>query len=232
MGVIQGDERVALELVSKRSIAIVSSCLLLVGASLFQMRERVLSVVGDYLVVQDKLEVADVIHVIAGPDEYTDYAVQLYQQGYGKQIFFTGGWCREHGYYHGDHGRRRAVAQGVPPEAIATDDSHVMSTYSEVIRLEEVIRQSKRPIQSVISVSDPYHMRRARWTYRQVLGDKIQLCMAPIPSKLSVFKHVWWQDSASRQMVKDEYLKILYYYARYKFSWGLLKEWLASLDRD
>jgi uncharacterized SAM-binding protein YcdF (DUF218 family) len=196
------------------------------------MRERVLYAIGDFLVVQDKLQTADVIHVIAGPDEYTDYAVRLYQQGYGKRIFFTGGWCREHSDYHGDRGRRRAGAQGVPAEAIATDDSHVTSTYSEVVRLREFIRQSETPIQSVISVSDPYHMRRARWTYRHVLGDGVRVYMPPVPFEFSAYKRSWWMDSASGQMVKDEYLKILYYYARYRFSWGLLREWLASLDRD
>ena len=61
----------------------------LIGLTLFLAREPILSKVGDFLVVQDKVDVVDVIHVIAGPDEYTDYAARLFQKGYGKKMFFT-----------------------------------------------------------------------------------------------------------------------------------------------
>jgi len=203
-----------------------------IGLIMFTGRESILSRIGDFLVVQDKLQQADVIHVIAGPDKYTDYAVQLYRQGYGKKIFFTGGWCQLHNAKHGERGRERASANGVPPQAIAVDESPVTSTYSEVVKLKEFIDRSEMPVRSVAVVTDPYHSRRARWTYRQVLGDELALCVAPLPFELSQYQRRWWTDQGSRRMVKDEYLKILYYYARYKFTWGWVKNWLASLDRD
>ena len=206
--------------------------ILILSATLFLIHGAILSAVGDFLVVQDKLQPADVIHVIAGPDEQTDYAIQLYREGYGKRIFFTGGWCPFHKLWHGQHGRERALQSGIPSKAIAIDDSPVTSTYAEVMRLREFIDHSEALIQSVIGVSDPYHMRRACWTYRQVLGDKVALCMAPVPFELSPYKRRWWTDMGSRRMVKDEYMKIVYYYARYRFSRGWLKDWLASLDRD
>jgi uncharacterized SAM-binding protein YcdF (DUF218 family) len=173
-----------------------------------------------------------VIHVIAGRDYRTAYAIQLYQQGYGEQIFFTGGWCISHNLYHGQHGKDLALEQGVPSEAIAIDDSDVTSTYSEAVRLKEYIASSLVPVHSVIVVSDPYHMRRVRWTYRRVLGDEIRLQMAPVPFELSPYQRQWWIDEASRQYVWDEYLKLAYYYARYKFSSGPLRQWLVSLDRE
>ena len=96
--------------------------------------------IGDSLVIQDELKPADVIHVIAGKDDRTDYAIQLYKQRYGKQIFFTGGWCTIHNLYHGQHERELALQQGVPPEAIAINDSYVTSTCSETARLKELDR--------------------------------------------------------------------------------------------
>jgi hypothetical protein len=75
-------------------------------------------------------------------------------------------------------------------------------------------------------------MRRARWTYRQVLGDGFEVLMAPVPFELSPHKRRWWTDADTRAMVKEEYAKILYYYARYRYSWGFAKDWLASLDRS
>ena len=204
----------------------------LIGLTVYLLREPILFKVGDFLVVQDEVQSADVIHVIAGPDEYTDYAARLFRQGVGGKIFFTGGWCRYHKLNHGDRGRERAVANSVPPEAIGTDDSPVTSTYSEVMRLKAWIAGRGEPIRSVAVVSDPYHMRRARWTYRHILGDEVEVRMAPIPFELSPYKRRWWADSESRRMVKEEYVKLVYYYARYKFAWGWLREWLASFDKE
>jgi uncharacterized SAM-binding protein YcdF (DUF218 family) len=215
-----------------KCILIIPVIVVLLGAVLFLLHERILLAIGDFLVVQDDLHPADVIHVISGPDDRTDYAIQLYQRGYAKCLFFTGGWCTFHNYYHGQHGRERALEQGIPAEAVAIDDSWVTSTYSEAVKLKEFIARSEVSIHSVIVVSDPYHMRRARWTYRHVLGDQISLQMAPVPFELSPYQRRWWTDEASQQYVRNEYLKMAYYYARYQLSWGPQQGWLASLDQD
>ncbi len=67
--------------------------LVALGVILVFFRERWLMRIGDFLYIQDTLAPADVIHVIAGDDYRTDYAIQLYKKGYGKELFFTGGWC-------------------------------------------------------------------------------------------------------------------------------------------
>lgn len=202
------------------------------GVILSRNQERVLRAIGEFLIVEDELVPADVIHVIAGEDDRTDYAIQLYKEGYARQIFFTGGWCEYHNYYHGEHARERALEQGVPPEAIVIDDSRVTSTYSETVRLREFIAHSPVPVRGVIIVSDPYHMRRARWTARRVLGNRVSIQMAPVPFGVSPYQRRWWTDKATQKYVRDEYAKLAYYIARYQFSWGPLKEWLASLDPE
>jgi uncharacterized SAM-binding protein YcdF (DUF218 family) len=206
------------------------TALLLIG-TVFLTGEQILMAIGDFLVIEDDLQLGDLIHVIAGDDYRTDYAIKLFKKGYGKRIFFTGGWCHQHNFYHGKHGKERAVKQGIPIAAVAIDDSEVKSTYSEVVRLKEHIAQSQMRIRSVIVVSDPHHMRRARWSYKNVLEDKISIQMAPVPFELSPDKSQWWKDQMSRQYVKNEYLKFAYYIARYKLSFGPLKEWFARFDR-
>jgi uncharacterized SAM-binding protein YcdF (DUF218 family) len=215
-----------------KTILIITLPIVLLGTTLFLIHERILLAVGDFLVIQDELQSADVIHVIAGEDDRTDYAIQLYRQGYARQIFFTGGWCTFHNYYHGQHGQQRALEQGVPAEAIAIDDTQVMSTYDEAVRLKEFMAHSQAQVRSVIVVSDPFHMRRARWTYRHLLGDQVSVQMAPVPFEAGPYQRRWWTDEASRKYVKEEYLKIAYYYARYKFSVGPVQHWLASFDHD
>lgn len=217
------------------TVAVTVVALLTVG--LYLRREAILLGIGDYLVVRDQIKPADVIHVIAGEDYRTEYAIQLYQQGYGRRLFFTGGWCQFHHYDHGAHGRALALAHGVPPEAIIIDDAAVTSTYAEAVRLEAWIasaseRAPGERVRSVIVVSDAHHMRRARWTARRVLGRSVSVQMAPVPFERTHYRRDWWEDEGSRRLVKDEYLKLVYYHARYQLSWGPLKTWLASLDRE
>jgi uncharacterized SAM-binding protein YcdF (DUF218 family) len=215
-----------------RYILVIAVAVASLSVTLFLLREQILQGIGDFLIIQDELHSADVIHVIAGPDYRTDYAIRLYQEGYGRQLFFTGGWCTIHMGYHGEIGRVRALDQGVPPEAIATDDTTVTSTYSEAVRLKEFIANSPVPIHSVTVVSDPFHMRRARWAYRRVFGNEISLQMAPVPFESFPYQRRWWTDEASRRYVRDEYLKMAYYYLRYQLGGGPLQEWLISLDRE
>ncbi len=204
----------------------------LAGTTLFVFREQWLLHIGDFLVLQDNLHTSDVIHVIAGEDYRTDHAIQLYKQGYGKMLFFTGGWCEKHHYYHGEHAKARTLAQGIPMDAIAFDDSRVTSTYLEAEKLKEWIVYSPIPIHSVIVVSDPFHMRRARWAFRKVLGDKIEVQMAPIPFERTSYQPRWWTDQASLRYVQDEYKKFVYYILRYQISAGKFQEWLASMDQE
>jgi uncharacterized SAM-binding protein YcdF (DUF218 family) len=202
------------------------------GAAFYLTHERILLAMGDFLVVRDTLKPADVIHVIAGEDHRTDYAIQLFRQGFGRTLYFTGGWCPFHNQNHGDRAKIRTLQQGVPLEVVAIDDFPVKSTYEEVLRLKKFMKQSQVSLCSVIVVSDSFHSRRARWTYRKILGEEVRVQMAPVSFELSPYKRDWWTDRASRQFLKEEYLKIIYYHLRYQLSWGSVKEWLASLDKN
>jgi uncharacterized SAM-binding protein YcdF (DUF218 family) len=195
-------------------------------------REQWLMLIGDFLIIEDPLKPADIIHVIAGDDYRTDYAIQLYKQGYGKTLFFTGGWCKFHLYNHGEHAETLSLTQGVALSAIAYDDSEVMSTYMEAERLKVWIAHSPIPIRSVIVVSDPFHMRRARWTYKKVLGESIEVQMALVPFEKTPYLQRWWLDPLSKKYVMDEYLKLIYYFLRYQNSDGSLGRWLALFDTD
>jgi uncharacterized SAM-binding protein YcdF (DUF218 family) len=214
----------------KKKIIFVLILFLLIVVISLTFKEQLLLAVGNFLIVKDDLHPVDVIHVIAGEDYRTYYAIHLYQEGYTKFLFFTGGWCEYHKMYHGEHARQIAVASGVPLDAIFVDDAHVTSTYSETVRLKAWMDLRPVPIHSVIVVSDPFHMRRARWTYRRILGGKVEILMAPVPFDQTPYQPRWWENVESKKYVKDEYLKFIYYLARYQFSWGRMRSWLVSLD--
>ena len=210
-----------------KALAIAASVFVIVILALFLFREPLLLAVGNFLVIQDELEPADVINLNGGPDHRADYAIQLYQKGLGRRIFFVGGSCSIHGN-DALHGQARAIEQSVPEKNIFIDSSEVTSTYEEALELKEWINTSSLPIHSVIVVSDPFHMRRTRWAYRKVLGDDVEIQMAPVPFEKTPYKQQWWEDKSSQRFVKDEYEKLVYYFLRYQLSW----KWLAFLDKE
>ncbi len=219
--------------ISKRSKKILIGITLLSFFLLTLFHKSFLLFIGDLLVIEDDLHPADVIHVIAGEEFRLNYAIQLYQQGYGEMIFLTGGgWCPQHQIIHEGGWRAKAIEQGVSTENVVINDNKITSTYSEAERLKAWIENNLTPVRSIIVVSDPFHMRRARWTYKRVLGKNFEVQMAPVPFELTPFNRIWWKDWESRKNVREEYEKYIYYILRYKISWGKFQEWLVSLDRE
>jgi uncharacterized SAM-binding protein YcdF (DUF218 family) len=213
---------------SKQSSFVLAILIIMViGAILMDFPAQTIAALGDALVIQDQLKPVDVIHVIAGDDYRTQYAIQLYQQGYAKILFFTGGWCTQHGYYHGIHALQLAVDAGIPAQAVAYDDTTVLSTYDEALLLDKYLSENQLGYHSILVVSDPFHMRRVQWTYRRIFTKKYTILMAPVPFNQTPFNQNWWTDRASTNYVKEEYEKLVYYFFRYQ----LKITWLARFDK-
>jgi uncharacterized SAM-binding protein YcdF (DUF218 family) len=212
---------------SKKSVIALSSFIVILLMSAFlDFRQQIELAIGNFLVVSDDLSPVDVIHVIAGDDYRTEYAIQLYKQGYARQLFFTGGWCVYHNYYHGEHGLQLALAAGVPRQAVFYDDSPVLSTYDEALLLKNYL-DANPSLKSVMVVSDPFHMRRSQWTYQHIFRRGYKILMAPVPFDQTPFKQQWWTDNLSQVYVKAEYEKIVYYFFRYQLN----IKWLSVLDK-
>ena len=181
-------------------------------------REAILIGVGNFLIVEDDLQPADLIHVLGGGDVgRVDHGVTLYTQGFGKKMFFTGGRVEPRGMHDlpdsfssGDY----AEMQGVKSDDILSRGSKAANTYEEAVALRELL-DKENYIHSVIIVSTPYHLRRVRWTFNKVVGYRVDLQYAPVPFTISQYKQRWWEDKLSRAMVKNEYLKLLLYFFKY-----------------
>ncbi len=187
--------------------------------------------IGDYLVVEDQLEKADLIAAVSGPEYRIVYASELYTRGLGATLFFTGGYSQENQRIEASWSKYIATTHGVPEEAIATDDSAVLSTHDEAVLLKSYIDAHADTIKSVTLVTDPYHSRRARWIYKKVLGPDIQLYMAPVPRSRTDFPKYWWTEAKSRKIVFTEYVKLAFYYLRYQVASGNFQKWLSQFDQ-
>jgi uncharacterized SAM-binding protein YcdF (DUF218 family) len=186
--------------------------------------------IGNFLAARSVLEKGEIVHVISGADSRADYGIELVKAGYAPKIFFTGGWCDEINGYHGQRGKQRALKQGVAEDAITTDDSKVVSTYDEALRLKAYLDKQPQQTRSIIVVSDPFHMRRVAWTYRSVFGPNMKIILAPVPFEKTQFNPRWWLDADSARNVGEEYAKLGYSLLRYQFASGWFKDWLVSLD--
>lgn len=181
-------------------------------------RETTLLALGNFLIVHDDLKPAELIHVLGGGDVgRVDHGVALYQQGLGKKMFFTGGRVEPRGmsnlpdsFLSGDY----AELQGVSPEDILLRGDAAANTYEEAVTLRDLL-DKENAIHSVIIVSTPYHLQRARWIFNKVAGNRVHLQYAPVPFAISQYKQRWWEDKLSLAMVKNEYLKLMFYFLKY-----------------
>lgn len=186
--------------------------------------------IGDYLIINDPLEKSDLITAVSGPEYRILYAAELYKKGLGKTLFFTGSIIGDAQRSAASWSQYLAKTTGVPGEAIVINETTVISTYDEAMLLKEFIDQHPEEYQSVIIVTDPYHTRRARWIYRKVLGDEIRILMSPVAFSRTNYTKYWWRNQESRQLVKNEYIKLVFYMFRYDIAKGKLRDWLARFD--
>lgn len=186
--------------------------------------------IGNYLIIQDKPKNVDMIVTSSGADYRTDYAIELYTQGLGSKMFFTGGYSEKNQRIEAEWSRRLALDAGAPDDSVIIDTSDVISTYQEALRLRSYLDAHPEPITTIMIVTDPYHTRRAKWAYKTVFGDQLKVRMVPVPFERTNLSKTWWKDAESLKMVWNEYVKLVFYVIRYELSAGELKTWLTRFD--
>lgn len=191
--------------------------ILFILASILLAREPILLSVGNFLIIRDDLEPADLIHVLGGDVERIDYAIELYNQGYGKRILVTGGRVELPllNTTYAALSRAYAESKNVLADDILPFESSATSTYEEALELKSNLKNDAS-IHSLTIVSSPYHLRRARWIFEKILGSRVALQFAPVPFESSRHKQRWWTEELSLKAVVNEYLKLPLYYFKYK----------------
>ena len=90
--------------------------------------------------------------------ERINHAIALYQSHRVEKLVFTGGTPKQGFMTEAQVGRRYAIKQGVPARDILFENTS-RDTYQNLINIKPLLRE--HDIQSVIIVSDPYHLARA-----------------------------------------------------------------------
>jgi uncharacterized SAM-binding protein YcdF (DUF218 family) len=164
---------------------------------------------GAYLVVDDPLEPAQAIVVLAGGFPTREWeAAALYRAGLAPRIVLVREWL--------DDPERRAltghpsltdrqallVQQGVPADAITVPEQPACMTADELEVAAGALGEDDRP---AILVTSKYHARRVSVLWMQAAGSRIRGVMRT-PSGDSFSPATWWLDRRSLFRVSREYV--------------------------
>lgn len=176
-----------------------------------------LPAIGRFLVVSDPLAPADAILPLGGAGRTrTEAAARLYAQGWATWFVVTDMPLNLPGVRerYADLVQREAVWNGVPELRIVQAPGLHRTTYSEALALRQLM--TDRGWRTLIIVTDPYHTRRARMSFRDAFrGTDLTVTVYALEG--SWWKpNAWWRDGDSLRETWTEYLKLLLYVLGYK----------------
>lgn len=167
---------------------------------------------GGFLIRQDAIVPADAILVLGGGSgERTQQGVALYQQKFAPLLIISAE--NNHSLYSqtfqwAKAARGLAAAGGVPEGRILLIETSTSTRDDALLSKELCVR---RGIRSLIIVSEPYHTRRAWWTFKKAYrGTDIRLMVYPVQQSWYT-RSGWWHSEEGFLSTVNEYVKIVYY---------------------
>jgi len=177
-----------------------------------------LSFAGYWMRVDDPPVKSDYILPLAGNADRWIKAAELYKEGYAPVILESVAhkyppsrltemlWSQGAPRYTNDQLLSMILgAMGIPDARLEPFGHGHISTVEEAEALREHLRG--RPA-SLLIVTSPYHARRAKMIFRDVLpGCRITM----VSSEEDAFGRDWWRDQQSAQLLVMEFAKTVYY---------------------
>ena len=185
-------------------------------------RARLLTAAANYLIVDDPLQPADVIFVLNGDYNTRPFrAAELYHQGLAPLILMAraeGQPAERLGLVQNETDISVAVMEklGVPADRIVVlpVKGGVTSTFDEASQLRQYVERTG--IQRVLLLTSAFHTRRARWVIEKELsGLPMKLEVSAVPYD-GFDATNWWQNENGLIAVNNEYIKLFYYYWKYR----------------
>ena len=213
-------QRMAQILTRKRLIWLMLAILALCG-SMYAGRTELLSAIGNFLVVRDDLEPADIIFLLNGDATVRpQHAVTLLRRGLAPKIVIA----RVEDSVGVLAGAYPNVTDSnlVVLQSLGIDESQIVQlrpsggvkhTADEADQLLAYSRQQS--LRKVIIVTSDLHSRRARFIFRKRLsGGGVKIMMSPIPDRKYGADN-WWKVEDGLVGCQNEYLKLFYYHLKY-----------------
>jgi len=177
---------------------------------------------GKALIVNDHLERADMLFVLNGDvNTRPVQTVDLYRQGLAPVVGIAQAekhTTEEIGLLPNetDVAIQEMVKLGIPQDSIVVlpSEEPVTSTYDEAVALRQYVENNA--IHSIIIVTSEFHTRRAKWICEKELkGLDVTIMMAATPNE-DFNSSNWWKSENGLITVNNEYVKLLYYFWKYR----------------
>lgn len=172
---------------------------------------------GLWLRTSDALISADIIVVLAGAPERALYAADVFHQGYAPVVFVSRplkesgqSLLSEIGYSipSGDEVYVRVLMhKGVPASNIKVFGTGSLSTLEEAIALRDEIKGKQLRI---VVVTSPFHVRRSRIIFGDVLKDHVKE-LSVVGNSYEPFPAKWWTNQDAARNVMLEVMKLVYF---------------------
>ena len=197
----------------------------IIAAALFMFWVVTAPYLAEWLIVEKKLEKADVIFVLSGSAVYSERtrkAAEVYRSGASSVLLLSddgelAGWsaAEERNPSFVELAKRSLAEQGVPSESITILDSNVTGTIDEARGFAKMA--AEKGYRSVLIVTSAYHTRRALKAFeRELAGAKITVgIVSPPPGERTPPPSYWWITPKGWQYVGGEYIKGVYYWLFY-----------------
>jgi uncharacterized SAM-binding protein YcdF (DUF218 family) len=157
-----------------------------------------LSVVGNFLVVDQKPVKSDAVIVLSGDQGRMKEGIKLYYSNYARNVILSNALE--------DNMTKEAIRNGIPIKHLLLETS-ADSTYTNALYTYRLM--TKYHLRSAIVVSSTYHMRRVKFNFDQVYKQsniKLTYCAA---HDQSFHPYFWWTSRFGIQTTFNEYLKLI-----------------------
>jgi len=205
-----------------RNLFVAVAFLLLLVILVFAFRSQILTGIAGYLIVDDRLQPADLIFLLNSEYDTRPFrAAELYQHGLAPIVVIARAENTpvvDLGLVPNDTDISVGVLEklGVPSEniIILSVPGGVTSTFDEAAALRQYIGTQR--IHRIILVTSTFHTRRARWIFNKTLaGLQVTLEMAAVPY-VGFDQTNWWKNETGIITLNNEYIKLFYYFLEYR----------------
>ena len=131
-------------------------------------------------------------------------AIDLYKNGWGKYLVFSGAALDESSPSNANVMKRQALMAGIPASAILTDDD-ARTTHENAKNTRMLF--SEKDIDSIILVTSPYHQRRASIEFRMLFPQNVVIRSHPAAGD-SDWPWYWWATPRGWWLTGGELVKI------------------------
>jgi uncharacterized SAM-binding protein YcdF (DUF218 family) len=204
-----------------RTILAAGAIVLLLVILVLAFRAQILTGIADYLIINDKLQPADVIFLLNSEYDTRPFrAAELYKQGLAPVIAIArveSSPVVDLGLIPDNTDISVGVLEklGVPSDKIVILNfpGGVTSTFDEAEAFRKYAEADQ--IRKVILVTSAFHTRRARWVLNRTLaGLPVRLEMAAVPY-IGFDQTNWWNNETGLIALNNEYIKLLFYFFKY-----------------